>query len=85
MKYLLPSGALAFLLITAQPAIASSPAIEGEISGVEVCIQSVCGAAIFTGTCDCTVRGRAAPGLFWVTVQYDELPDVNQAAAIRRL
>jgi hypothetical protein len=82
MKYLLRSGALALFLIAAQPAIASSPAVEGEISGIEVCIKSICGAAIFTGTCDCTVRGREAPGFFWVTVQYDELPDVNQAAAI---
>jgi hypothetical protein len=41
---------LAIFLITAEPANASRPTIEGEISGVELCPQVVCGAAIFTGT-----------------------------------
>jgi hypothetical protein len=75
MKHLFWSVALALFVVSVQPAIASNPVIEGEISGVEVCIQAFCDAAIFTGTCECTVRGRAAPGFFWVTVQHDPLPD----------
>jgi len=43
---------LAMLLMPVQPAIASSPVIVGEISGVELCPQFGCNAAIFTGTCD---------------------------------
>lgn len=52
---LLRLGVLAVFLIAAQPVIASSPAIVGEISGVELCTQSACDAAVFTGTCDCRV------------------------------
>jgi hypothetical protein len=75
-------AAVAVFVVAVQPAAASSPAIDGEISGVELCPQFGCNAAIFSGTCDCRVRGRQAPGFFWVAVQHEELPDVNQAAAI---
>jgi hypothetical protein len=75
MKQLLVRlGVLAVFLITLQPAIASSPVILGEVSGVELCAQSGCDAAIFTGTCDCRVGNRRAPGFFWVAVQHDPLP-----------
>jgi hypothetical protein len=54
MKQLLSRLAfLAMFLIANQPAIASNPVIVGEISGVELCPQFVCNAAVFTGTCDC--------------------------------
>jgi hypothetical protein len=81
-KYLLRLAAVAVFLLAVQPAIASSPVIVGEISGVELCPQFGCDTAIFTGTCDCRVRNREAPGFFWVAVQHEELPDVNQAANI---
>jgi hypothetical protein len=76
MKRLLSQmGFLTVFLITAQPAVASNPDIEGEVSGVEVCAQFLpCEAAVFTGTCDCTVGNRQAPGFFWVSVQHDPLP-----------
>jgi hypothetical protein len=45
-QLLLRLGALAVFLITVQPAIASSPVILGEVSGVELCAQSGCDAAI---------------------------------------
>lgn len=54
-------------------AIASSPVIVGEISGVELCPQSGCDAAIFTGTCDCIVNNRHTVGFFWIAVQHDPL------------
>jgi hypothetical protein len=46
---------------------------------VEICPQFVCGAAIFQGTCDCTVNNRHTIGFFWVSIQHDPL---SQAAAI---
>ena len=51
-------------LSAAQPAVASNPVIQGEISGVEICAQFACNAAVFTGTCDCTVDNRNTPGFF---------------------
>ena len=75
-------GVLALFLISVQLVSASSPVIVGEISGVEICIQSACGAAVFTGTCDCRVDNRATPGFFWVSVQHDPLPDPSQSSAI---
>lgn len=72
-----------FLLLTVQPAIASSPVIVGEISGVEVCAQQVgCDAAVFTGTCDCRVNNRHTLGFFWVAVQHDPLPASLHSSAI---
>jgi hypothetical protein len=80
--WLLRLGVLAAFAITVQTAVASSPVISGEVSGVELCAQSGCNAAIFTGTCDCRVGNRRAPGFFWVAVQHDQLPAALSAAAI---
>ena len=79
---LLRLGVLAVFLVAVQPVIASSPVIVGEISGVELCPQSACDAAVFTGTCDCRVDNRATPGFFWVSVQHDPLPTPLQSSAI---
>ena len=79
---LLRLGVLAAFLIAVQPVVASNPAIVGEISGVEICVQSVCEAAVFTGTCDCRVDNRATPGFFWVSVQHDPLPALGQSSII---
>ncbi|HYY26226.1 MAG TPA: hypothetical protein VE689_12070 [Candidatus Udaeobacter sp.] len=82
MKRMLLLLVWAVSLIAVRPAIASSPAITGEISGVELCAQSGCDAAIFTGTCDCVVGKTRAPGFFWVAVQHDPLPAPLAASAI---
>jgi len=81
-KALLLIGLLAVFITTLQPAIASSPAIVGEISGVELCPESVCDAAIFTGTCDCIVKQRHTVGFFWVALQHDPLPNPLESSAI---
>jgi hypothetical protein len=73
---------LAVLLLSVQPAIGSDPTIVGEISGVELCPQSACGAAIFTGTCDCKVNNLHTVGFFWVAVQHAPLPDPFFSSAI---
>jgi hypothetical protein len=75
-------GILALLVVTVQPAIASNPVIVGEISGVELCPESVCDAAIFSGTCDCIVNNRHTVGFFWVAIQHEALPVSLQSSAI---
>ena len=76
-QLLLRMGLLAVFLIAAQPAVASNPDIEGEVSGVEVCAQFLpCEAAVFTGTCHCTVA-TGSPGFFWVSVQHVPLPNAG--------
>ena len=75
-------GILAVFLIAAQPVVASNPVIVGEISGVEICVQSLCEAAVFTGTCDCRVDNRPTPGFFWVSVQHDPLHTSSEPSDI---
>jgi hypothetical protein len=73
-RYLLQLAVVALFLITVQPVRASSPTIAGEISGVELCPETACGAAIFTGTFQGTVGNKPTPGFFWVAVQHQPLP-----------
>jgi hypothetical protein len=74
---------LAVFLIAVEPANASKPKIEGEISGVELCPQVACGAAIFTGTFQGKVGNDSTPGFFWASVQHEPLPvDPNQSAVV---
>lgn len=83
-QLLLRLALLALFLGAVQPAVASNPDIEGEVSGVEVCAQFLpCEAAVFTGTCDCIVDNRNTPGFFWVSVQHDPLPNEGSSSAIR--
>ena len=81
-KALLRLGLLALFVLTAPPVIASNPVIVGEISGVEICVQSLCEAAVFTGTCDCRVGNLRTPGFFWVSVQHDSLPGFSGSSDI---
>ena len=67
-------GVVALFLIAVQPVGASSSTIAGEISGVELCPETACGAAIFTGTFQGTVGNQPTPGFFWVAVQHETLP-----------
>jgi hypothetical protein len=82
-QLLLGLGFVAVFLFPAQRAVASNPVIQGEISGVEICAQFACNAAVFTGTCDCIVDNRKTPGFFWVSVQHDPLPKAGSSSAIR--
>ena len=79
--FLLMTFLVVFFFIVA-PADASNPAITGEISGVELCPQFVCDAAIFQGTCDCTVNDRHTIGFYWISVKHDPLPAPLQSSAI---
>jgi hypothetical protein len=57
---------------------ASTPAIEGEISGRELCPKSWCGQAYFGGEFYGKVDKKRAVGVFWVGVDYTDLPTVSQ-------
>jgi hypothetical protein len=81
-RYLCQLVVVALFWIAVQPVRASSPTIAGEISGVELCPETACGAAIFTGTFQGTVGNKPTPGFFWVAVQHDTLPTPGNAAPI---
>jgi hypothetical protein len=72
----------ALFLIAVRPVSASSPTITGELSGVELCPETACGAAIFTGTFQGKVANKPTPGFFWVAVQHDTLPFPRHSSAI---
>lgn len=74
----------ATLWIAVEPVRGESiPKITGELSGVELCPQSVCGAATFVATFHGTVGRRPALGLFWAAVNHEPLPTVlDQAVPI---
>ena len=62
---------------------ASTPAINVNTAGIELCPQSICGAAIFTGFLFGQVGGNpAALGTFAVAVTHDDLPPPLQPARI---
>jgi hypothetical protein len=62
---------------------ASAPVIEGDVFGVELCPQSLCGAAIFVAVFQGQIG--ANPNAFAavaVAVTHDDLPDPGQFSAI---
>ena len=81
-QWLCQLGVVALFLIAVQPVGASSPTIAGEISGVELCPETACGAAIFTGTFQGTVGDKPTPGFFWVAVQHETLPTAGNSSPI---
>ncbi len=81
-RWSLRLGCAALLLVTALPARASGTTVEGELSGVEVCPQLACGAAIFTGNFHGKINNRPSLGYFWTAVQHEPLPDPGATVAI---
>jgi hypothetical protein len=74
---------LAFLLSAAPARAASTPVINVMTYGIELCPQSVCGAAIFTGVFYGRVGLRpAAVGTFAVAVTHEDLPAPYQVAGV---
>ena len=77
--------ALVALLVTGSVTLRadSLPFVRGNISGLELCPQSVCGAAIFTGLFAGQVGfNPAALGTMAVAVTHEDLPPPHQTAAI---
>lgn len=74
--------AILTLFMAARSAAASDPPVVGQLSGVEICPQSICGAAVFTGTFQGTIRGFPTAGFFWVAAQHESLPTPGNTAGI---
>jgi hypothetical protein len=72
------------LMLSAVPArAASTPVVNVMTYGVELCPQSICGAAIFTGVLYGRVGSKPlALGTFIVAVTHDELPQPFESAAV---
>ena len=78
-----PAVLVATLLLAAVPVAADSvPVIEGSIAGVELCPQSICGSAIFTGQFTGLVNWRAERGVFLGAITHDPLPEPDGSASI---
>jgi len=61
----------------------SLPVIQGQVSGIELCQQSVCGSAIFVAVFSGQAGASAhALGTVAVAVTHDPLPDPEETAAI---
>jgi hypothetical protein len=71
-----PVFLLVFLfLFSAAPARAATPATDAMAFGIELCQQSVCGSAIFTGILWGEVAGaQTSLGTFSVSVTHEDLP-----------
>lgn len=74
MKRSLIPSALLVLMCVAAPARAAAPT-DAFAYGIELCPQSICGSAIFTGILSGTVAGiHTSLGTFTVAVQHGDLP-----------
>jgi hypothetical protein len=81
MKRFLIPLALVSLLFVAAPARAASTT-DAAAFGIELCPQSICGSAIFTGILSGTVAGiNTRLGSFTVAVQHGDLPVVEGGTA----
>lgn len=84
MKRMLPL-LIPVLMLTIGPGFvqaASTPAIQGAVSGLELCEQAVCGSAIFVAAFAGQVGSRFAFGAIAVAVNHDPLPAPGSCAAI---
>jgi hypothetical protein len=82
MKRFLIPAALLCLLLTAVPARAASNPTDATAFGIELCPQSICGSAIFTGILSGTVAGvNTRLGTFTVAVRHDDLPSPTDPPA----
>lgn len=59
-------GLVLLTIATTSLIAASIPSITGRISGVELCPQSVCGEAVFSGSFSGRVDHAPTYGVFWV-------------------
>jgi hypothetical protein len=66
-----PLIVLALLIVAVSSAFASDTTIlVGQISGIELCPQSICESAIFSGVFQGTVNSRLAKGSFSASVNH---------------
>jgi hypothetical protein len=83
MKRLLVPLALFFVIAAPVTGYAvSNPVIAGSVTGVELCEQDVCGAAVFVGVFAGRFGNRFAIGLISGAVTHEDLPAPGDTAAI---
>lgn len=80
-------AALSTVLIVSMATIplgaVSNPVIGGAVSGVELCPQSICGAAVFAGNFTGIVNTTPVKGIFSAAITHDSLPvNAGDTAAI---
>lgn len=76
-RSLRPAFLVAALLLATVP-VAADSFVEGSISGLELCPQSICTVAIFVGEFEGSVNGLPRRGVFLAGINHEpELPDVN--------
>jgi hypothetical protein len=63
-------------------AVAALPPLSGSTFGLELCPQSLCGAAAFVGYFDGDVDGRRAGGWWAIRALHDALPASGARAAV---
>src|SRR5215471_5548774 len=81
-RALAPMICLCLVLVGAPVRAASFTPISAAAFGIELCPQSVCGAAIFTGLLNGRVGTMRAGGSFAVAVTHEQLPDPGAKSAI---
>ena len=84
MKRLTTPLALVFVISMSLAVRAdSNPAIAGLVSGIELCPQSICGAAIFVGVFSGQVGANPrAIGTMAVAIKHEDLPELGHVADI---
>jgi hypothetical protein len=59
---------------------ASDPTVNGDVKGIELCPQFICGSALFTGVFVGEVNGRPAFGTWSAAVNHEDLPTYDPEA-----
>ena len=66
----------AFLVVLALPVVAmADPSIDGQVKGIELCPQFICGNALFTGFYAGEIGGQPAFGTWFAAVDHEPLPE----------
>ena len=78
MRQRVSAGVVLVSVLFAVPLLAaSSPAISGAVSGIELCPQFICGEAVFAGAFTGTIGQKATAGAFWTGITHDDLPTIT--------
>jgi hypothetical protein len=84
MKRIVSAALLACLLAVSAATLSadSRPALSGQVAGIELCPQSICGFALFVGQFEGELNSRDASGAFVGAITHEPLPEVFGMAAL---
>jgi hypothetical protein len=78
MRHYLRPTLLVIALLFATIPVAADSLLQGDIDGIELCPQSLCGLAVFAGGFDGSINGAPRHGVFLAGITHDpQLPDEN--------